>query len=95
MTDDLFTSSPKWNSVSDETKLRLGVDNAEDGEFWLEYNDFVQYFDLVEICHVRFPDSRPGVHQLDDGVRLEVDSFHGEWRDPDTAGGKFASNSSN
>lgn len=71
-------------------KDRLRVINQEDGEFWMEYKDFVQHFSIVELCHIRFPDSRPGVHEME-GVRLEVDSFHGEWRTPDNAGGSLPS----
>lgn len=44
-------TSPEWASLTKDIKDELNLRRNEDGEFWMSYNDFSKYFDIVEICH--------------------------------------------
>ncbi len=46
----LYCRSEKWNLVSEEKKRSLCLTQALDGEFWMSYPDFCQYFARVYIC---------------------------------------------
>uniref|UniRef100_A0A1I8IG28 Calpain 9 n=1 Tax=Macrostomum lignano TaxID=282301 RepID=A0A1I8IG28_9PLAT len=42
----------EWDQLSAEEKQRIGLSNADDGEFWMSFDDFAQNFHKVEICHL-------------------------------------------
>ena len=46
----LTNRSPKWDLVSNSVKSGLGVSQKVDGEFWMNFKDFCQYFTRVYIC---------------------------------------------
>lgn len=44
-----------WSDYSDKwtpgLRKQLGVENRDDGVFWISFNDFLNYFDSVEFAH--------------------------------------------
>ncbi|XP_077381241.1 calpain-2 catalytic subunit-like [Festucalex cinctus] len=70
--------SSEWNSVQGDCPHA----NAEDGEFWMSYRDFLRHYSRVEVCTLT-PDTI-----LDDSVKhWSVNKFDGAWRRGSTAGG--------
>jgi hypothetical protein len=39
--------------VTAEQKKHLGIIIEEDGEFWMQWSDFVRHFTDVTVCHMR------------------------------------------
>ncbi|XP_034445250.1 calpain-9 [Hippoglossus hippoglossus] len=73
--------SREWNYVDKAEKDRVLQNSAEDGEFWMEFEEFKKNYDKVEICNMT-PDS------LTDSKRhWEVSQFQGNWIRGSTAGG--------
>ncbi|XP_063145961.1 calpain-3 isoform X2 [Candoia aspera] len=74
--------SDEWNVIDNAEKVRLQHKIAEDGEFWISFQDFLRYFTKLEICNLT-PDT------------LEADKLHtwtvsvteGQWVRGSTAGG--------
>lgn len=52
----LSRRSQEWRFIPDSEKEEIGLTFDKDGEFWMSYKDFVQYFDRMEICNLS-PDS--------------------------------------
>lgn len=44
--------SAEWKSVSEPYKMTIGLVVHDDGEFWMSFEDFKKYFDILEICNV-------------------------------------------
>ncbi|XGW32002.1 hypothetical protein V3C99_010295 [Haemonchus contortus] len=44
--------SPEWNHVDSQKRAELGVDFAQDGEFWMSFDDFYTNFMQMEICNL-------------------------------------------
>ncbi|KAL7043352.1 hypothetical protein ACKWTF_001463 [Chironomus riparius] len=47
--------SETWKNTSEALKTVLGYKNANDGYFFISYEDFHKYFDVIEICFLKFP----------------------------------------
>jgi calpain-5 len=45
-------SSDSWNKVPQKERDRMGLNYEDDGEFWMEFNDFLYYFDEISICRI-------------------------------------------
>uniref|UniRef100_A0A4W6G6G3 Calpain 9 n=1 Tax=Lates calcarifer TaxID=8187 RepID=A0A4W6G6G3_LATCA len=72
----------EWNYVDAAEKTRILQNSTDDGEFWMEFEDFKRNYDKVEICNMT-PDSL-----TDDTKRQwEVSMFEGNWIRGSTAGG--------
>ncbi|XP_077574641.1 calpain-2 catalytic subunit-like [Stigmatopora nigra] len=70
--------SSEWNYVQGDCPNA----NAEDGEFWMSYRDFLRHYSRVELCTLT-PDTI-----LDDTIKhWSVNKFDGSWRRGSTAGG--------
>lgn len=41
-----------WNKVSNTDKNRLGLTGANDGIFFMFWEDFLQYFQIINLCKV-------------------------------------------
>ena len=41
-----------WNSLSNTDKKRLGHVNKDDGVFFMFWEEFIEYFQLVDICKI-------------------------------------------
>ncbi|XP_058489751.1 calpain-12 isoform X1 [Solea solea] len=46
----------EWDSIEKAEKERIELKKREDGEFWINAEDFCRLFDIVELCSLR-PDS--------------------------------------
>ena len=52
-------SSPEWKELSKSDRESFGLTVDTDGEWWMEWKDFVDNFDEVEICHPSIEDQLP------------------------------------
>ncbi|XP_029632892.1 calpain-9 [Salmo trutta] len=74
--------SREWNVIDSSEKKRILQNSMDDGEFWMEFEDFKANYDKIEICNLT-PDSL-----TDDTKRKwEVNMFEGNWIRGSTAGG--------
>ncbi|KAK5615365.1 Calpain-9 [Crenichthys baileyi] len=75
-------NSREWDYVDKAEKTRILQNATDDGEFWMEFEDFKRNYDKVEICNMS-PDA------LDDDTKRkwEVNIFEGNWIRGSTAGG--------
>ena len=69
--------------LNEKEKIEFGLTFDADGEWWMEFDDFLMYYDELEMCHMS-PEKMVGV-QKDAG--LAVRSWHGEWVKGESAGG--------
>ncbi|XP_055963024.1 calpain-8 [Sorex fumeus] len=74
-------NAPEWNSIDPRRREELDK-NAEDGEFWMAFSDFLRQFSRLEICNLS-PDSLSSeeVH------KWNLVLFNGRWTRGSTAGG--------
>nr|XP_048688745.1 calpain-12 [Caretta caretta] len=82
----------EWNGRwSDHSSLWAGLDpqlqkslqvRKEDGEFWMQMDEFLRYFDGLEICSLT-----PDLLEEEEVVAWNVHSFQGRWSIGYTAGG--------
>uniref|UniRef100_A0A8C5NAF4 Calpain 9 n=1 Tax=Gouania willdenowi TaxID=441366 RepID=A0A8C5NAF4_GOUWI len=75
-------SDKEWDSVDSSDKNRIMQNSREDGEFWMEFEDFKRNYNKVEICNMT-PDA------LTDNTKRhwEVEMLEGSWIRGSTAGG--------
>ncbi|XP_076585434.1 calpain-9 [Chaetodon auriga] len=75
-------NSREWGYVDRAEKNRILQNSTDDGEFWMEFEDFKRNYDKVEICNMT-PDD------LTDNTKRhwEVNLFEGSWIRGSTAGG--------
>lgn len=75
-------NSREWSVVDKAEKARLLENATDDGEFWMEFEDFKANYDRVEICNLT-PDS------LTDDTKKKwvVNTLEGNWIRGSTAGG--------
>lgn len=78
--------SPEWQYIPDDEKQLLGINFDQDGEFWMSYKDFMNYFDQVEICNLT-PDSLEAAGDFSDRPKWMVSTFDGAWIPGKSAGG--------
>ncbi|XP_072318748.1 calpain-9 [Eucyclogobius newberryi] len=74
--------SREWNNVDRAEKNRILQNSIDDGEFWMEFEDFKRNYDTTEICNMT-PDD------LTDDTKRQwaVNLFEGSWIRGATAGG--------
>ncbi|XP_076847941.1 calpain-9 [Brachyhypopomus gauderio] len=75
-------NSREWSYVDKAVKTRLLENAAEDGEFWMEFDDFKSNYDRVEICNLT-PDSLTD----DTKKKWATNTLEGNWIRGATAGG--------
>lgn len=84
--------SSEWNQVSPSVKNSLEFKIANEGEFWMSFEDFCRSFDSIQFCHMT-PDafSDEVLKSSDDKnskIGWKMVAYHGEWsRSAQTAGG--------
>ncbi|OAF66850.1 hypothetical protein A3Q56_05415 [Intoshia linei] len=69
--------SKDWNKLNAEQKDKINFVKRDDGEFWMDYNDFVKNYDKIEVCHLNFKYDQ----------NLAVNEFYGRWIKNVSAGG--------
>ena len=42
--------SPEWDRISKAEKERIGYIDADDGAFWMSFEDWVKEFEMVTLC---------------------------------------------
>ncbi len=42
----------EWDSVDPDTKERLHIQGRDDGEFWMDLKDYVEFFPNTHICNL-------------------------------------------
>ncbi|KAH9487987.1 hypothetical protein Btru_066755 [Bulinus truncatus] len=57
--------SPEMKRLSQDLKNNLLFENKDDGEFWMRYEDFINIFDRIELCHLQ-PDAL--IQELEDNT---------------------------
>uniref|UniRef100_A0A4X2M2F8 Calpain 12 n=1 Tax=Vombatus ursinus TaxID=29139 RepID=A0A4X2M2F8_VOMUR len=75
-------SCPRWAALPEEWRDALLV-KKEDGEFWMELDDFLKYFDTVQICSL----SPEVLGPQPKGGGWHVHTFQGRWVRGFNAGG--------
>ncbi|KAK2817644.1 hypothetical protein Q5P01_025835 [Channa striata] len=73
--------SKEWDQVLPDEKKKLNY-SAEDGEFWMSYNDFLLQYSGLETCNLT-----PDTLSSDQVGRRNYAEFEGEWKVGSTAGG--------
>ncbi|XP_039386147.1 calpain-9 isoform X2 [Mauremys reevesii] len=75
-------NSSEWQSVSPSERKRLCQTVLDDGEFWMNFEDFKAHFDKVEICNLT-----PDALENNATNKWEVTVHQGSWVRGSTAGG--------
>ncbi|OZC04845.1 calpain family cysteine protease [Onchocerca flexuosa] len=73
---DWSDESELWNYVSREQKQDMNLVLAHDGEFWMSFDDYMRYFNKMEICNLG-PDVMDEVREMT-GVSME-DAGYRRW----------------
>lgn len=79
---DWGDKSSQWKGLSESEKRQMNLNFADDGEFWMSFDDFTRYFHKLEICHLG-PDSAKSTG--DHGWEGRVEK--GSWIRGSSAGG--------
>ncbi|VBB32266.1 unnamed protein product [Acanthocheilonema viteae] len=88
-------NSKEWRYISQQQRDEMDLVFAHDGEFWMSFNDFVRYFEKMEICNLG-PEVMNEVYQMT-GVKSSQNAWatythNGAWIANKTAGETFAMN---
>ncbi|XP_048841406.1 calpain-3-like isoform X6 [Brienomyrus brachyistius] len=75
-------NSKEWASIAKAEKEKLQQQNAEDGEFWMSFEDFKRNFTKIEICNLT-----PDTLQDDKVHKWTVSVNEGRWVRGCSAGG--------
>ncbi|XP_033001794.1 calpain-3 isoform X1 [Lacerta agilis] len=75
-------NSDEWNVIDKAEKTRLQHKVAEDGEFWMSFQDFLRYFTKLEMCNLT-----PDTLEVDKLQTWTVSVIEGRWVRGCTAGG--------
>ncbi|KAL3309674.1 hypothetical protein Ciccas_011777, partial [Cichlidogyrus casuarinus] len=46
--------APEWETISHRKMRELGVQDKQDGEFWMSFEDFIKHFSNIQMCHLDF-----------------------------------------
>ncbi|RUS84592.1 hypothetical protein EGW08_007619 [Elysia chlorotica] len=74
--------SPEMQQISPEDRQQLGLIQRDDGEFWMDFEDFLVNFDRLDICNLT-PDAAGDVQR-----KWHVVEHHGRWVKSFNAGGR-------
>ncbi|XP_038074057.1 calpain-B-like isoform X3 [Patiria miniata] len=77
-------NSSEWKSIPESERNRLGLVTDDDGEFWMEYGDFIREYNRVDICHLS-PDKSPGGKKK--SKKWVTNEIEGAWQKHMSAGG--------
>ncbi|KAI0985496.1 hypothetical protein GJ496_009455 [Pomphorhynchus laevis] len=81
----------RWNFVKADVRLRLSIGEQADGEFWISYSDWINNYDVLEVCHLS-PDSLSRENLIIEGQENVKEwncrSYYGCWQRDISAGGR-------
>ena len=77
--------SDEWKYLSEEDKLKIGLDIEEDGEFWMNLQDFRKYWEILEICNLVTDNENEATRN--NRLGWIVKSAKGNWVPGESAGG--------
>ena len=83
-------NSEKWNSLTGAEMAKVNLKEAEDGEFWMSYSDFIKNWDFITICHLSvssYEDSIIDSERENASPYWWVTQFHCAWTPESNAGG--------
>ena len=70
--------SSNWKQVSDGLKNQLQANDQEDGKFYISFDEFLKYFDTLDIVHVNLNAMyHPG--KTNSNLKWSTKQFNGEW----------------
>ncbi|XP_063039784.1 calpain-3 [Engraulis encrasicolus] len=75
-------NSKEWTTISKNEKEKLQLENAEDGEFWMSFDDFKKNYTKIEICNLT-----PDALEDDKLHKWTVSVNEGRWVRGCSAGG--------
>ncbi|XP_035684418.1 calpain-9-like [Branchiostoma floridae] len=75
--------SSEWQRMPENVRQRLGYENKDDGEFWMECGDFCEFYREVTIASL----AEHEVVKTDVKSKWDVAQEIGEWEKGETAGG--------
>lgn len=78
--------SSDWSSIPEKVQDEIGRANAEDGEFWMSFEDWLTNFEFLTICHFD-PESARRIANEKQRDSWEMETFHSEWVRGFNAGG--------
>ena len=73
--------SDEWRRVPKSERERMGLTFEDDGEFWMEFCDFLKYFDEISICRTINTSVLSMRKTWSEGLCFA------HWTNPDRAGG--------
>uniref|UniRef100_T1IP60 Calpain catalytic domain-containing protein n=1 Tax=Strigamia maritima TaxID=126957 RepID=T1IP60_STRMM len=76
-------NSEEWKLLPYDDRRRMGMVNRDDGEFWMEFRDFVRNFHAVEICNLTAD------ALVDPPKTWSTSIVHGQWVKDHSAGGRL------
>ena len=65
--------------MNDGLRNRLGANNQEDGEFYVSFEEFLKYFDTLDIVHVNL-NAMYSPSKNNSNLKWNVKQWHGEWK---------------
>jgi calpain, invertebrate len=71
-------NSFEWKSMNEESRNIIGLNFDSDGEFWMEFTDFLKHFDRLEICNLG-PESLIADKGNQPRHDWSLDMFEGSW----------------
>ncbi|KAM3912251.1 calpain-2 catalytic subunit-like [Leptodactylus fuscus] len=74
-------NSSSWSLLDNATRQNLQL-QGDDGEFWMQMDDFLRYFDTLEICNLTSDLACDDLHHT-----WNANSFEGKWVRGHNAGG--------
>ena len=78
--------SKEWQFIPEDEKLKLGLNFEHDGEFYMSQNDFMSYFEAVEMTHL-MPGSLDDDEIAEGKLQWNTKYFEGSWVKGVNAGG--------
>lgn len=80
-------NSAEMTHLPQNIKEEMNVQNKDEGEFWISFEDFVKNIDEIQICHLQVDAMLAEMEDNDIKQNWNVTVFHDEWIRGVTAGG--------
>ncbi|XP_064621710.1 calpain-9-like isoform X2 [Lineus longissimus] len=74
--------SPEWNSIPEDQRRAMGLVFRDDGEFWMDFRDFLDNFHSLDICNMPPESNVMASRQWTSKI------YHSKWVKGVTAGGR-------